>query len=205
MVVAFGAGREEGIRYGMPRPRLAVKPVTPARWKDLEDLFGPNGACGGCWCMWWRLPRAEWKVGKGRGNRRALRRLVAGGAVPGLLAYAGREPVGWCALAQRQDYPRLARSRILAPVDERPVWSITCFFVRRGWRGKGITRALIEASVEHVRRRGGRLLEAYPVDPRRATADAWLYTGLASTFRRAGFREVARRSTTRPIVRRAVR
>jgi GNAT superfamily N-acetyltransferase len=133
-----------------------------------------------------------------------LRRLVAGGAVPGLLAYAGREPVGWCAIAPRDEYPRLGRSRTLAPVDDRAVWSITCFFVRRGWRGKGVTRALVDAAVEHVRKRGGRLVEAYPVDPRGATADAWLYTGLASTFLRAGFREVARRSPTRPIVRKAV-
>jgi len=182
-----------------------VKPVTPSRWPDLEALFGPNGGCAGCWCMWWRLPRAKWKAGRKKGNRLALRRLVAGGAVPGLLAYAGKEPVGWCAIAPRQEYPRLARSRTLAPVDDRPVWSITCFFVRRGWRGRGVTGALVGAAVEHVRKRGGRLLEAYPVDPRGATADAWLYTGLASTFLRAGFREVARRSPTRPIVRKAVR
>ncbi len=155
--------------------------------------------------MWWRLPRAEWKAGRGQGNRRALRRLVAGGAVPGLLAYAGREPVGWCAVAPRQDCPRLARSRILAPVDDRPVWSITCFFVRRDWRGKGVTRALIEGAAEHVRRHGGRFVEAYPVDPRRPTDAGSLYHGVASTFRRAGFREVARRSPIRPVMRRPVR
>ena len=189
----------------MASPRLVVKPVTPARWTDLETLFGPRGACAGCWCMWWRLPRAEWNAGREGGNRRALRRLVVSGGVPGLLAYAGGEPVGWCAIAPRREYPRLARSRTLAPVDDRPVWSVTCFFVRRGWRGRGITRALVGAAVEHVRRRGGRMVEAYPVDPRSATAAAWLYTGLASTFRRAGFREVARRSPTRPIVRKAVR
>jgi GNAT superfamily N-acetyltransferase len=189
----------------MSAPDLAVKPLTAARWKDLAALFGPRGACAGCWCMWWRLGRSEWQAGKGEGNRRAFRRIVAAGRVPGLLAYAGREPVGWCAVAPREEHPRLARSRTLAPVDDRPVWSITCFFVRRDWRRRGVTRALIAAAVEHVRRRGGRLLEAYPIDPGGATADAWVYTGLASTFLGAGFREVARRSATRPIVRKAVR
>ncbi len=183
-------------------PALAVRPATPSRWPDVEELFGPNGACAGCWCMWWRLPHARWKAGKGEGNRRALRRIVRSGAVPGLVAYAGREAVGWCALAPRPEYPRLERSRILGPVDGRPVWSITCFFVKRAFRGRGVTRALLEAAAAHARRRGARVLEAYPVDPRGRTADAWVFTGVASTFRRAGFREAARRSPTRPVVRR---
>lgn len=187
----------------MPAPRLTFKPLTPSRFADLEALFGPNGACGGCWCMWWRLSRAAYDAGRGERNRRALRRLVAAGQVPGILAYAGKEPVGWCAVEPRPAYPRLARARTLKPVDDAPVWSITCFYVARGWRGKGLTRALALAAVAHARRGGARLVEAYPVDPRGALADAWAYTGLASTFLRAGFREVARRSRTRPIVRKA--
>jgi GNAT superfamily N-acetyltransferase len=88
-------------------------------------------------------------------------------------------------------------------VDDAPVWSITCFYVARAWRGRGLTRPLALAAVAHARKRGARLVEAYPVDPRGELADAWAYTGLASTFLRAGFREVARRSRTRPIVRKA--
>ena len=153
--------------------------------------------------MWWRLARARYEAGRGERNRRALRRLVGSGTSPGILAYAGKEPVGWCAVEPRSAYPRLARSRTLKPVDGAPVWSITCFFVARRWRRKGVTRSLALAAVAHARKRGARLVEAYPVDPRGDLADAFVYTGLASTFLRAGFREVARRSATRPIVRRA--
>jgi GNAT superfamily N-acetyltransferase len=181
---------------------LAVRPVSPERWPDLERLFGPRGACAGCWCMWWKLPRAAWTAGKGEGNRRALEAIVSGGGVPGLLAYDGREPVGWVAIEPRAAYPRLARARTLKPVDDAPVWSITCFFVARSHRGRGVTRVLVDAAVAHARRRGARLVEGYPVDAAKPLADAWLYTGSLSTFRKAGFEEVARRTRTRPIVRR---
>jgi GNAT superfamily N-acetyltransferase len=182
--------------------RLAFHPLTSDRFPDLERLFGPRGACGGCWCMWWRLPRAEFTQGKGEGNRRALEAVVRAGTVPGVLAYAEGEPVGWCAIEPREAYPRFLRSRTLAPVDDAKVWSITCFYVARAWRGRGVTAALVEAAVAHARRAGAKVIEAYPVDPGARQADAFVYTGLASTFRRAGFEEVARRSPTRPIVRR---
>jgi GNAT superfamily N-acetyltransferase len=126
---------------------------------------------------------------------------VKGGHVAGLLAYDGGEPVGWVAVEPREAYPRLARSRTLAPVDDAPVWSITCFFVARPHRGKGLTRALVEAAVRHAREHGARIVEAYPVIPRGERADAWMYHGSASTFLDLGFVEVARRSATRPIVR----
>ena len=186
-------------------PKLSVRPVTPERWPDLERLFGPRGACAGCWCMWWRLPRARWVAGKGQGNRRALRRIVERGAVPGLLAYEGGEPVGWVAVEPREAYAGLDRSRTLARVDDRPVWSVPCFFVARSHRGKGVTRALLEAAARFARSRGARIVEGYPVEYRGGVADAWVFTGAASTFRKAGFREVARRSPTRPIFRKGLR
>lgn len=188
----------------MRAPKLSIHPLTPGRWPDLEKLFGPRGACAGCWCMWWRLPRAAFTAGKGEGNRRGLQRYVGGGRVPGLLAYERGEPVGWVAIEPRQAYPRLGRSRTLAPVDDLPVWSLTCFFVARAHRGKGMTRALIDAAVRHARARGARAVEAYPVALRKETGDAFVYTGAASTFLDLGFEEVARRSPSRPIVRRVL-
>ncbi|HSN90987.1 MAG TPA: GNAT family N-acetyltransferase [Anaeromyxobacteraceae bacterium] len=185
--------------------KLSVRPVTPARWPDLERLFGPRGACAGCWCMWWRLPRARWVAGKGEGNRRALRRMVEGGVVPGLIAYRGGEPVGWVAVEPRDAYPGLDRSRTLARLDDRPVWSVPCFFVARAHRGTGVTRALLDAAVRHARGRGARIVEGYPVEYRGGVADDWVFTGAPSTFRKAGFREVARRSPTRPVFRRILR
>ena len=185
---------------------IRVAPATPDRWDDLEQLFGPRGACAGCWCMWWRLRRAEWRQGKGDGNRRALRALVRSGEPPGLIAYSGKEPVGWIAVAPRAAYPGLDRSRTLKPVDERPVWSVTCFFTARGHRRRGVTVKLLEAAATHAREHGAECLEGYPVEPKKdSVPDVWVFTGLAGAFRKAGFVEVARRSETRPIMRRELR
>lgn len=187
-------------------PPLVCRPVTPARWRDVETLFGPRGACAGCWCMVWRLPRSQWTRQRGEGNRRALGRLVTAGPPPGLLAYQGTRPVGWCAIAPREAYPALERSRILARVDEQPVWSISCLFVARDARRRGVSRALIDAAARWAGRRGAQVVEGYPVEPRtNRVADVFLWTGSISAFRAAGFTEVARRSPTRPIVRREVR
>jgi len=154
--------------------------------------------------MWPRLPNAEFARGRGAGNRRKLRRLVMTGARPGLIAYRGNEPVGWCAIAPREQYVRLAGSRVMAPVDDQPVWSVVCFFVTRAARGAGVTGALLRAAVAHARRHGARIVEGYPIEPGgKRLADTFAWFGLASAFRRAGFREVARRSPTRPVMRRA--
>ncbi len=189
----------------MPEPvaaPLRFRPLTPERWPDLERLFGARGACAGCWCRWFRLARAEFERAQGAGNRAALHALVESGPPPGIVAYAGEEPVGWCALAPRSAYPLLARSRILKPVDDAPVWSIVCFFVARGWRRRGTTVELLRAATRYAREQGARVVEGYPVEPKAgATADTFAYHGLASAFRRAGFTEVARRSETRPIMR----
>jgi len=184
-------------------PRFSFHPLTPDRWPDLERLFGPRGACAGCWCMWWRLSRQEWNRGKGEGNRKAFRKLVRSGAEPGVLAYADGESVGWCAIARREQYPRLNSSRILKPVDDQPVWSVTCFYIARGSRHQGLSTALLKAAVDFARVRGAQIVEGYPHDPKKATADVFVYTGLVSAFRKVGFKEVARRSKTRPIMRRS--
>jgi GNAT superfamily N-acetyltransferase len=185
---------------------LSFYPLTPERWADLEDLFGPRGACGGCWCMYWRLTRSQFNAGKGEGNRQALTELVKSGAVPGILAYHDGQPVGWCAIAPRRVYSALERSRVLAPVDDTPVWSVTCFFVRREYRRCGVSARLLSAAIDYVRQQGGGVLEGYPIDSGgRASPDPFVWTGLASAFRRAGFKVVARRTAGRPIMRRTVR
>ncbi len=183
-------------------PNLEFHPLSPQRWGDLEKLFGDRGACGGCWCMWWKLRRSEFEKQKGEGNRRALKELIDSGEVPGLLAYVDGEPVAWCAVAPREAYPVLGRSRILKPVDDQPVWSIVCFFVARNFRRKQVTTELLGAAVDYARKNGAKIVEGYPVEPRKSAApDVFLYTGIASAFSKAGFVEVARRSETRPIMR----
>ncbi len=184
-----------------------IQPVTPDRWSDLEELFGERGACAGCWCMWWKLPRKTFDEGRGEQNRRSLQQVVQEGPPPGLIAYVDGVPAAWCAIEPRDRYSRLSRSRILAPVDDREVWSITCFFVDRQFRGSGLMRRMIEAATDWARQHGASLVEAYPVDrdsEGKAAADS-LYTGVASTFRKARFDEVVRRSPIRPIMRRKVR
>ena len=181
---------------------LAIKPLTPGRWGDLEALFGPRGACAGCWCMFWKLPNREFEDLAYEGNKAALKSIVESGGRPGLLAYAGSEAVGWLAVEPRNRYPRLARSRVLKPLDEQPVWSITCFYTRRDFRGRGVTVALLRGCIEYVGKRGGRIVEGYPVEPKAGQLPAaFAYTGLAAAFRAAGFSEAARRSPTRPIFR----
>ncbi len=189
-------------RRRLPAADLTIHPLTAERWPDLVELFGPNGACGGCWCMWWRLKRSQFVRQKGPGNKRALKRLVDSGDAPGLIAYVGKQPVAWCSVGPRESYPVLDRSRVLKRIDERPVWSVVCFFVAKAFRRQGVTARLLKAAAEYARKHGATLLEGYPVDPKRgAMPDVFAYTGFPSAFRRVGFREAARRSATRPIMR----
>lgn len=180
---------------------VAVHPVTADRWADLEQLFGARGACAGCWCMYFRQTQKEFNASRGEVNRAALKALVESGAQPGLIAYAGGEPAGWIAIAPRTEYLRLQRSRTLKPVDDRPVWSVVCFYVARRHRRKGLTVKMLEAAVAYARSRGAQVVEGYPVDPDAEYPDTYAYHGLGSTFRQAGFAEVARAAPTRPVMR----
>lgn len=188
-----------------PQTKLTFCALSEKNWPDLEALFGPRGASGGCWCMWWRLRRSEYEKKKGSRTKRAFRNIVASGAPTGVLAYAGGQPVGWCAVAPREAYPVLGNSRILKPVDAQPVWSVTCFYIPRAQRRSGLTTPLLNAACEFAGRQGAKIVEGYPVDPLAGTmADTFAWTGLVSAFRKAGFREVARRSAGRPIMRRVL-
>lgn len=152
--------------------------------------------------MFWKLPPKDFQSLAYDGTKAAQKSIVKSGTAPGLLAYANGEAVGWIAVEPRSQYPRLARSRVLKPVDDRPVWSITCFFTRKDFRRQGVTLALLKAAIQYVKQQGGRIVEGYPVDSGDENIPAvFAYTGLASAFRRAGFKEVARNSKTRPIFR----
>ncbi|HXY30806.1 MAG TPA: GNAT family N-acetyltransferase [Gemmatimonadaceae bacterium] len=185
---------------------LAFEPLTPARWPDLVRLFGERGACGGCWCMAWRLKSADFARRKGAKNRAAFRRIVRRGPPPGVLAYRGGEAIGWCAVAPRAELRWLEGSRVLSPIDNAKVWSISCLFVARPARRSGISVELLRAAADFAGRHGARIVEGYPVVPRTgALPDVFAWTGTLSAFLRAGFSEAARRSKARPIVRRQLR
>lgn len=181
---------------------MEFHPLTPERWADLERLFGPRGAYGGCWCMWWRRKRSEFEEQQGEGNRQAMRGIVASGQVPGILAYDRGEAVGWCSVAPRETFGSLERSRVLKRLDDEPVWSIVCFFVAKSHRAQGVTAGLIRAAIDHVRRHGGKVVEAYPTVPRKGRLPpVSSFMGFPSLFEEAGFEECARPSESRAILR----
>jgi len=187
--------------------RLTVQPLTRGRWDDLVELFSrPGGSIvRGCWCMYYRKSGGSGGLGRGKANKRAMKALVDGGTVPGLIAYRDRRPVGWISLGPRKDYARLERSRVMKRVDEKPVWSIVCFFVDSKERGQGITRALLRGAIDYARSNGATLLEAYPIDKKARSHPDFMWFGAKSLYDHAGFREVARRKETRPVVRRGLR
>ncbi len=182
---------------------LVFHPVTPDRWGDLERLFGVHGAYAGCWCMWWRLSRAEFSRRSAAERRAGLKELVDTGHPPGILAYADGEPIAWVSIGPRESFPPLERSRTLKRVDDRPVWSIVCFFVAKPHRNQGLMVRLLEGAVAYAASQGAQVVEGYPSDPgdARVNGGSEGFMGLESAFRKAGFAEVARPSARRPIMR----
>jgi GNAT superfamily N-acetyltransferase len=151
--------------------------------------------------MYWREPRTEFSHNYGEGNKQALKKITDSGTVPGILAYNAGTPVGWCSVAPRQDFSVLGRSPTLKPVDDQPVWSIVCFFVSKSYRRSGLSQQLIQAAVQYAAAHGARIVEAYPIDPDAKSIEYERYTGQTTTFLKAGFIEVLRRSDRRPIMR----
>ncbi len=175
-----------------------VRPLTPDLLPALDDLFGQKGPASRCWCMYWRIG-TEYHKRPRQENKAAFSELVKSGPPPGLLAFDGDLAVGWCQLTPRADLPWLDRAWRLERVDDTPVWSISCFYVRKGYRKKGVTSALISAALHAARRAGAPALEAYPLDAELTPSTS--HTGYVSTFKRHGFKEIARRVPPRPIMR----
>ena len=188
---------------------FTVEPLSLERWDDLVAVLGRSGVSG-CWCMYWATPKQTvWgeasKGGSKAKNKTAFRRLVRAGPPPGLLAYDGEEPVGWCRVMPRAALPGLARSRFFkTDLDIEGVWSLPCFVVRPRHRGRGLTAVLTKAAIAFARDQGGRLLEAYPWETAEEKHPATVYTGLASTFGRLGFEVVQRRAPHKPMMRLAL-
>jgi len=181
---------------------LSVHPLTPNNWSDFEVLFGEKGACGGCWCMWYRLKRSKYESTKGSKNRSMMKKIVDSGIIPGILAFDGSKPVGWCSLGPREEYTVLSRSRILKPVDNKKVWSIVCIFINKEYRKKGLTEFIIKSALDFTKLNNVKILEAYPIDTENKNYPVvFAHTGFISTYYSIGFKECARRSSTRPILR----
>jgi len=192
---------------------LDFQPLTPERIPDLATLFEQGGDPKWCWCSSFRLRSQDFTKANPESNREVLRTAVREQSnAPGLVAYEDGAAVGWVSLGPRSDFERLAHARVLAPVDDKPVWSIVCFVVGRKSRRQGVARALLDAAVAYAREHGATTIEAYPTEVpeggRIPSANA--YMGTLGMFERAGFKVVERRqanatTAVRPIVRRSLR
>jgi GNAT superfamily N-acetyltransferase len=180
--------------------KLAIRPLTPELWPAVEDLFGKPGGSNGCWCMYWRLGGTYRDRGREQ-NKADFRALVRLGPPPGLLAFDGDLAVGWCQLSPRRALPYLDQSRLTRSLDDTAVWAVSCFYIRKSYRKRGVTTALIAAALKAAKRAKAPALEAYPVDTAQPAATSNMFTGIASTFARAGFRTVMQRTQHRSVMR----
>ena len=179
---------------------FSARPLTPDLWPQLEELFGRTGACNGCWCMYWRIGSAYTQRPRDK-NKADFKKVVRAGA-PGILLFSGDLPVGWAQVTPRSDLSGLDRGRFTQAVDDAPVWSVSCFYVRKGWRGKGVMTALIDGAITFAKKAKAPALEAYPMKTDGAKrSNSGMYTGAASSFARAGFKTVSEPAKHRPIMR----
>ncbi len=182
---------------------LTFEPLNRKNWALFTALFGERGACGNCWCMFFRLDKAEFTEGKQNdGNKNAMKQLVWDNMPTGLLGIYQGQAVGWMAFAPRAHYPKLARSRVHKPIDDRPVWSVTCFFIRKDFRRMGVSVAMLKGLIDYAREQKIEVIEAYPTVPTQdVLPDSFAWIGLYKSFEKAGFRVVDRTSKSRPMVR----
>lgn len=179
--------------------KINIKPATYDRWDDLQEVFGPRGAYDGCWCMYWRIKRKEMGQLGVKGRRLALKKLTGGTSPPGIIYYDRSTPIAWCAVGPREDFSVLQRSPTLKPVDDRPTWSMVCFFIIEEYRGRGLFREMVKRALDYAKRSGAERIEAYPKEG--VESGTWAYMGIADVYRSLGFREVARRKLDRPVLR----
>jgi GNAT superfamily N-acetyltransferase len=187
---------------------LQTRPLSADLWPVLTKLFGACGACGGCWCMYWRIEKDErWDAIKGPAAKRRMEKLVASGEAQGLIAFDGDEPVGWCTFGPRPGFPRLQRARTLACDDAAEVWSIPCFFIRRDYRGRGVAGRLLRDTLEFLQKRGVKIVEGYPVQTRetKPLPAPFAWTGVPALFRAAGFKVVGNPGGAKVRVRKVLR
>ncbi|MHA2171376.1 MAG: GNAT family N-acetyltransferase [Candidatus Kariarchaeaceae archaeon] len=174
------------------RDQVDVYPLTPDRWGDLRDLFGPSGAYWNCWCMYWRFTNKEFTKASKENKIIALKSIVDQEIhTPGLLAYMNDKPVGWCGISPRNTFDRLVKSRVIKSVDDKPVWSIVCFFIHKDFRGLGVASGLIRGAIKYCNDIRIPAIESYPVDLDQEQIDPNLaYVGTVSMFEKAGFVEI---------------
>jgi len=183
--------------------KITFEPLSSSNWIKFEQLFGNKGACGNCWCMHFRLKKADFEEGKFEdGNKLAMKSLVLSEKPTGLIGIYEGEPIAWCAFAPREDYMKLENSRVHKRIDDSAVWSIPCFFIDKKYRRQGVSVALLKGVIDYAKKNGIKILEAYPTIPTKGKLpDAFVWVGLYKSFERAGFEIVDQTSKNRPMVR----
>ena len=183
--------------------QLTFEPLTKKNWGQFVQLFGNKGACGNCWCMYYRLNKSEFKEGKvDDGNKNAMKELVWENKPAGILGFYDGQAIAWCAFAPREDFIKLEKSRVHKRIDDKMVWSIPCFFIEKSFRRLGVSVALLKGVLEYARENGIEIIEAYPTIPtQEKLPDSFAWIGLYNSFERAGFEIADRTSKNRPMVR----
>lgn len=182
---------------------LRFEPLTKNNWNKFVELFGVKGACGNCWCMFYRLKKADYNEGKmNDGNKNAMKQLVWSNQPTGLLGFYKDIPIAWCAFAPREDFLKLEKSRVHKRIDDKPVWSVPCTFIAKDFRRQGVSVALLKGLIKYAKENGIKIVEAYPTIPaQEKLPDAFAWAGLYKSFERAGFEIVDETSKNRPMVR----
>jgi len=183
--------------------QLTFEPLTKANWNKFVQLFGNKGACGNCWCMYYRLQKSDYQEGKtDDGNKEAMKELVWEDKPTGILGFYEGQAIAWCAFAPREDFIKLENSRVHKRIDNKSVWSIPCFFIDKNFRRHGVSIELLKGVIRYARYVGIKIIEAYPTTPtQEKLADSFAWIGLYKSFERAGFEIVDRTSKNRPMVR----
>jgi len=182
---------------------LTIEPLTKKNWDKFVQLFGSNGACANCWCMYYRLSKSDFVEGKfDEGNKNAMKEIVWNNKPAGLLGLYEGQAIAWCAFAPREDFIKLEKSRVHKRIDDKPVWSIPCTFIHKNFRRQGFSVALLKGVINYAEENNIKIIEAYPTIPsQEKLPDSFAWIGLYKSFERAGFKIVDRTSKNRPMVR----
>jgi GNAT superfamily N-acetyltransferase len=198
------------VSQGEDRMTYVVRELSPQTLPDFERLARKQGSC---WCMHYQRPGPVVHGGPAARlrtiNRRDKAKLVREGRSHAILVYDGESPIGWCQYGPREELPRIDAGRFYRkvgpPSGGRTLWRITCFFVDRAYRGKGVAKFALKAALESIRKQGGGIVEAYPVVSKKmAAVPEWRWFGTPSMFRREGFRIVAPLGTSGVLMRKTI-
>jgi len=178
------------------------KPLISETWQDFESVVGCyQGANGGCWCTWWRLPRSEWEKMGRIARKNYFRQVVERGSPTGIIAFENNVPCGWCAIAPSSDYPVINRSPVIKPSLQQDDWYVSCFFVKAKYRRSGIMKMLLKYAIDFAKNNAAKAIEACPRDNLSGSGTSDIFVGKTSVFIENGFKEIHRLRYDRPLLR----